>query len=78
MVVANKGRIFKVLKSPLDTQESLPTEVKDVLEYQFYAVEDGVPLEPDPAYGEKYGQDYTRKVVTLAGDVAQLLEALRY
>ncbi len=32
MVVKNKARIFKVLKSPVGTQESLPSGVKDVLQ----------------------------------------------
>ena len=34
------------------------------------------PLELDPAYGEKFAQDYNRKVGKLAWDVAQLLKKL--
>ena len=54
MVVENKARIFKVLKTPVDTQESLPSVVQDVLGYEFFTFEDETPLELDPAYGEKY------------------------
>ena len=76
MVVKNKARIFKVLKAPVDTQESLPQVVRDVLGYEFFTIEDGVPLELDAAYGEKFAQDYNRKVGKLAWDVSQLLKTL--
>jgi hypothetical protein len=76
MVIANKARIFKVLKAPVDTQESLPEVVKDVLGYEFFTIEDGTPLELDSAYGEKFAQDYNRKVGKLAWDVSQLLKTL--
>lgn len=77
MVVANKARIFKVLKAPVDTQVSLPQVMQDVLGYDFFTIEDGAPLELDSAYGEKFAQDYNRKVGKLAWDVSQLLKALR-
>ena len=76
MVVENKARIFKVLKTPVDTQESLPAVMKDVLGYEFFTFDDGTPLELDPAYGEKYAQDYNRKVGKLAWDISQLLKKL--
>jgi hypothetical protein len=76
MVVENKARIFKVLKAPVDTQDSLPAVVKDVLGYEFFAIEDGTPLELDSAYGEKFAQDYNRKVGKLAWDISQLLKKL--
>lgn len=76
MVVENKARIFKVLKAPVDTQESLPQVVKDVLGYDFFMIEDGAPLELDSAYGEKFAQDYNRKVGKLAWDISQLLKKL--
>lgn len=77
MVVENKSRIFKVLKTPVDTQESLPQVVRAVLGYEFFTIEDGTPLELDSAYGEKFAQDYNRKVGKLAWDVSQLLKTLR-
>ncbi len=76
MVVENKARIFKVLKAPVDTQDSLPEVVKDVLGYEFFTIEDGTPLELDSAYGEKFAQDYNRKVGKLAWDISQLLKKL--
>jgi hypothetical protein len=76
VIVENKARVFKVLKAPVDTQESLPAVVKDVLGYEFFTLEDGAPLELDPAYGERFAQDYNRKVGKLAWDVAQLVKKL--
>lgn len=76
IVVDNKARVFKVLKAPVDTQESLPTVVKDVLGYEFFAFEDGAPLELDSAYGETFAQDYNRKIGKLAWDISQLLKRL--
>lgn len=76
IVIENKARVFKVLKAPVDTQESLPTVVKDVLGYEFFAFEDGAPLELDSAYGETYAQDYNRKIGKLAWDISQLLKRL--
>jgi hypothetical protein len=76
MVFDNKARVFKVLKTPVDTQESLPAVVKDVLGYEFFTLEDGAPLELDAAYGEKFVEDYNRKVCKLAWDITQLLKKL--
>jgi hypothetical protein len=76
LIVDNKARVFKVLKAPVETQEALPPVVKDVLGYEFFTIEDGAPLELDPAYGEKFAQDYNRKVGKLAWDVAQLVKRL--
>ena len=76
MVVENKARIFKVLKTPVDTQESLPAVMKDVLGYEFFTFDGETPLELDPAYGEEYAQDYNRKIGKLAWDISQLLKKL--
>jgi len=40
-------------------------------------LEDGTPLESGPAYGEKFAQDYNRKVGKLAWDVAQFFKKLQ-
>jgi hypothetical protein len=76
LVVENKARILKVIKTPVDTEEALPEVMKDVLGYEFFTFEDGTPLELDPAYGEKFAQEYNRKVGKLAWDAAQLLKKL--
>ncbi len=76
VTVENKARIFKVIKNPIDTQDALPDIVKRLLGYEFFIFEDGAPLELDPAYGERFAQDFNRKVGKLAWDVAQLLKSL--
>lgn len=77
VVVDNKARIFKVIKTPVDTEESLPDVMKSVLGYEFYTLEDETPLELDPAFGEKFAQDFNRKIGKLAFDLAQLLKKLK-
>jgi hypothetical protein len=77
IIVDNKARVFKVLKTPVDTQDSLPPLIKDMLGYDFFTLEDGTPLELDPAYGEKFAQDYNRMVGKLAWDLAQLVKKLK-
>jgi hypothetical protein len=76
LVVDNKARVFKVLLTPLDTQDSLPAVVKDILGYEFFTMEDGTPRPLDPDYGEKFAQDYNRKVAKLARDISQMLTTL--
>ena len=76
IVFDNKARIFKVLKTPVETEETLPSVAKELLGYEFFAYDNDVPLELDAAYGEKYGQAYKRKVAQLASDLSKLLKQL--
>ena len=76
LVIGNKSRVFKVIKSPVDCQEALPAAMKDVLGYEFFTLKDGVPLEFDSAYGQEYAQLYNQNVARLAWEVAQLLKAM--
>jgi hypothetical protein len=76
LVIGNKSRVFKVIKTPVDTQEPLPAPMKALLGYEFFTVKDGVPLEFDPAYGQEYAQLYNQNVAKLAWQVAQLLKIL--
>jgi len=76
VVVENKARVFKVIKTPVDTEATLPPVMQAALGYEFFTFEDDTPLELDPAYGEKFAQNYNRKVGKLAWDVAQLLKRL--
>ena len=64
------------MKTPVETEESLPSVTKELLGYEFFAYENDVPLELDAAYGEKYGQAYKRKVAQLASDLSKLLKQL--
>lgn len=76
IVFDNKARIFKVLKTPVETEDTLPPVAKEVLGYEFFAYDNEVPLELDPAYGEEYGQAYKRKVAQLASDLSKILKQL--
>jgi hypothetical protein len=73
VVVDNKARVFKVIKTPVDTEESLPPVMKDALGYEFFTYEDGAPLELDPVANP---QAYRLKVNKLAWDIVQLLKTL--
>src|SRR6516164_3405378 len=78
LVVGNKSRVFKVIKTPVDAQEweSLPAHMKDLLGFEFFVYKDGAPLELDPDFGPEYSQLYKQKVALLAQDIAQLLKVL--
>ena len=76
LVVENNSRLLKVVKTPVDTLATLPNAFKSVLGYDFYALEEGKPLELDPEYGEKFKQSYNRKVALLAYDAASLIRVL--
>jgi hypothetical protein len=76
-VIDNKARVFKVIKTPVDTHDSLHPVVQDALGYDFFVFEDGAPLELDPAFGDKFVQEYNRKVGKLAWDITQLLKKLQ-
>ena len=77
VTIDNKSQIFKVVKMPIEREDSLPPEMKEVLGYEFYTVEDdGTPLELDPTYGPKYAQAYRLKCATLAWNVAKVLKAI--
>lgn len=77
VVVKRKARIFKVIKSPVDSEEPLPAIMKELLGYEFYKVEDGVPLEMDEFYGQQYGQDFNRMLNKLAFEISVLLNDLK-
>lgn len=76
VMVGHKSRVFKVLKTPIDSERSLPPIISDVLGYEFFTFENGAPLELDPAYGPTFAQNYNRKIGKLAWEAAQLLGTL--
>ena len=76
LVVDNKCRVFKVIKTPVDREESLPTVVQKLLGYEFFLFEGQAPLELDPDYGDEFKHAYLRKVATLASDMSELLKRL--
>jgi hypothetical protein len=76
VTVDNKSRIFKVIKTPVDTQDALPNVMQQSLGYEFFDFDEGEPRELDPAFGEKPRQEFLRKVNKLSWDVAQLVKRL--
>jgi hypothetical protein len=75
--VADKARIFKVVKTPVQP-ERLPEEVQPMLGYEFfiYDPESGRPRELAPEYGPGADRAFLTKLDDLAYDIAQLLQAL--
>lgn len=77
LFVKNKGRVFKVVKTPIartDTERALPPEVGKATGYEFFVQKEDQPAtELDPAYGEDYRQAFFLRVRRLAGDIAELL-----
>src|SRR3954451_17503519 len=76
LTVGNKLRVFKVIKTPVDSQDQLPDPMKQTLGYEFFTVKDGAPLEFDAAYGQEFAQLYNQNIAKLAWEVAQLVKAL--
>jgi hypothetical protein len=77
IVVENKSRVIKVIKTPVDSEGPLPPVLKEVLGYPFYIFDDEqTPLELDPAYGPDMAQKYNLKMAKLAWDIAQQLKNL--
>ncbi|HEV7484135.1 MAG TPA: toll/interleukin-1 receptor domain-containing protein [Thermoanaerobaculia bacterium] len=81
ILIGNKCRIFKVIKSPLGKDDALPAAVAGLagkmLGYQFYQTDDSdTPIELDPAFSEVLGQEFLRKVNTVASNIKDLLDEL--
>ncbi|MBL8483451.1 MAG: hypothetical protein JNJ60_14735 [Rhodocyclaceae bacterium] len=77
VVVDNKARVFKVIKSPLPGEQNLPAVLGEVLGYDFYEFdEDRTPRELDPAYGDAARAEFLRKTNKLAWDIAQLIKRI--
>jgi TIR domain/Domain of unknown function (DUF4062) len=78
LVVGNKARVFKVLKTlvPLELQ---PPEVQGMLGYEFYQVDKatGKPSEFRQEFGPEAIKNFWTKLDDLAWEIHQLLEALK-
>jgi hypothetical protein len=77
LVIGNKSRVFKVIKTPVDPEESrlLPAHMQKLLGVDFFTYKGGAPVELDPAYGPEYSGPY-EKIAILAYSIAQILKAL--
>ena len=76
LFVDHKARVFKIIKTPVDSESTLPSIMQELLGYEFFVLEDGVPMELDGVYGQQYGQDFNRKVNKLAYEISELLKKL--
>jgi len=75
--VDNKCRVFKVIKTPVDSEAGLPAIIGQVLGYEFYDLdEDQTPRDLDPLFGDESRQAFLRKLNKLAWDIAQLWERM--
>ena len=77
LVIGNKSRVFKVIKTPVEEQGPLPPQMKDLLGFEFFIVKDDAPLELDPDFGRSTPQLYKQKVALLAQEIAQALKSLQ-
>lgn len=75
LVVGSQQRLIPIVKTPVEGP--LPPIMKEVLFRDFFSLEDGVAVEFDEAYGEKYGEAFLRQVLQLAVHLKAALEALR-
>lgn len=73
LIIDNKSRVLKVIKTPVDNLRELPAVISDSLGYDFFLWEGDGPMDLDPDFGERYKQDYLRKVCLLANDCAQMI-----
>ncbi|WP_190805354.1 DUF4062 domain-containing protein [Leptolyngbya sp. FACHB-261] len=74
--VANKVRIFKVIKTPIP-QEQHPEELQPLLGYEFYQVDQtGRRREFNRIFGPEAERNYWAKLDDLSQDIHQLLDTL--
>ena len=71
----NKARLFKVIKTYLPL-EYHPSELRSLLGYEFFEIENGRPREFDRTYGLPSQQKFYAKLTDLAYDIYQTLRAL--
>ena len=77
LVVANKSRVIKVIKTPVEREDPLPAIMQQVLGYEFYTLdEDQAPFELDPLFGPPMAEKYYLKVSKLAWHIAQFIKKL--
>jgi hypothetical protein len=75
--VANKSRLVKVLKAPVDREHLPHPAMRETLGYQFYELDhDHIPQEFDPYFGEELGQKFLSTVNKLAFELSELLKLL--
>jgi hypothetical protein len=77
LALGNKSRVLKIIKMPVDSEDSLPPVMRKTLGYPFYVFdEQQVPLELDPAYGDEFTKKFSLKLAKLAYDIAGLIKKI--
>jgi hypothetical protein len=81
IIIGNKCRIFKIIKTPCGKDEALPAEVAGVLGrilgFEFYHLDsDNTPQELDPAYGDTARQGFLKSVTRVAWQIKELLDVM--
>ncbi len=76
LTLANKSRVVKVVKTPIDASDALPPVVQRTLGHEFYSTDGDEPIEVDPAFGERSRELFLRKLSGLAFELAKTLKAL--
>ncbi|MBW4597981.1 MAG: toll/interleukin-1 receptor domain-containing protein [Brasilonema angustatum HA4187-MV1] len=73
--LAEKSRIFKVIKTPIARNEH-PPEVQELLGYEFYQWDhSGRPIEFSKIFGLEAERNYWTKINDLAYDIKQMLDS---
>src|SRR5262249_52555493 len=77
LVIDHKSRVFKVIKMPVESLDTLPSVLRDTMGFEFYIIEHDTPLELDPAaYGPEMIPKYNKKIAELAFQITELVKRL--
>lgn len=86
LVVDNKSRVFKIVKTPTQSQDALPAPMRETLGMDFYVRvkpdmseskdENDPPLELDSCYSKELEQKFNVSVTSLAWYIFQTLQRL--
>lgn len=76
VTIGNKSRVFKIIKTPVESAASLPDPIQQTLGYDFFAVEGDESRELDPAFGDQARQQFLGKLNGLAWQIAKCLQQL--
>jgi hypothetical protein len=77
LLLGNKARVLKIIKLPVDSEDSLPPVMREALGYPFYVFdEQQVPIELDPVYGDEFTRRFSLQLARLAYDIAGLVKKI--
>ena len=77
LTVANKSRVFKVIKSPPSTLDPLPSVMREMVGYSFFERNaENAPQEFDPLMDSETRAKYIERINTLAFNLQSLIDSL--